>query len=92
MKFLFETQSKEGFTEEYLMNEIELYKRLSEEYDKGHVPKVCRILTCCGEDLILFNNTNTCPICGADYNMSGDRLAPREQWGEETGEYWQDSY
>jgi hypothetical protein len=24
--------------------------------------------------------------CGADYNMSGQMLAPREQWGEETGE------
>ena len=29
--------------------------------------------------------TNTC-LCGADYNMSGQRLAPRSQWGEETGE------
>jgi len=29
--------------------------------------------------------TNTCR-CGADYNMSGQQLAPRSQWGEETGE------
>lgn len=29
--------------------------------------------------------TNTCD-CGADYNGSGQRLAPRSQWGEETGE------
>lgn len=29
--------------------------------------------------------TNTCE-CGADYNMSGQMLAPRHQWGEETGE------
>jgi hypothetical protein len=29
--------------------------------------------------------TNTCE-CGAEYNMSGQRLAPRSQWGEETGE------
>jgi len=25
-------------------------------------------------------------VCGADYNWNGTRLAPREQWGEETGE------
>ena len=28
---------------------------------------------------------HTCD-CGADYNWSGMRLAPRECWGEETGE------
>lgn len=27
-----------------------------------------------------------CDRCGADYNSSGQRLAPRAQWGEETGE------
>lgn len=32
-----------------------------------------------------MRNTNTCE-CGADYNMSGQRLADRGQWGEETGE------
>jgi hypothetical protein len=30
--------------------------------------------------------TNTCHDCHTDYNMSGQELAPREQWGEETGE------
>ena len=29
---------------------------------------------------------STCGKCGADYNGSGQLLAPREQWGEETGE------
>lgn len=29
---------------------------------------------------------NTCPSCGSEYNGSGQRLAPRSQWGEETGE------
>lgn len=33
----------------------------------------------------------TCPCeCGRDYNSSGQLLAPREQWGEETGECWAD--
>lgn len=30
--------------------------------------------------------TNTCPGCQQDYNPMGQVLAPREQWGEETGE------
>ncbi len=40
---------------------------------------------CCGEHVELHGFTNSCE-CGADYNMSGDMLAPRSQWGEETGE------
>lgn len=39
----------------------------------------------CGSEVELSGFTNTCQ-CGADYNMSGQLLAPREQWGEETGE------
>ena len=39
----------------------------------------------CGQEVELFSFTNTCK-CGRDYNMSGQRLAPRSQWGEETGE------
>lgn len=39
----------------------------------------------CGCDVYLTGFTNTCE-CGADYNMSGHLLAPREQWGSETGE------
>ena len=39
----------------------------------------------CGREVDLAHFTNTCN-CGADYNMSGQRLAPRQFWGEETGE------
>jgi len=39
----------------------------------------------CGAEVILERFTCTCE-CGADYNSSGQRLAPRCQWGEETGE------
>ena len=39
----------------------------------------------CGREVILDRFTNTFE-CGADYNGSGQLLAPREQWGEETGE------
>lgn len=39
----------------------------------------------CGREVVLSGFTNTCD-CGADYNSVGQRLAPRSQWGEETGE------
>lgn len=41
---------------------------------------------CCGREVELSNFTNTCE-CNRDYNSSGDLLAPRSQWGEDTGEY-----
>lgn len=40
----------------------------------------------CGTEVELCGFTNTCTSCEADYNSSGQRLAPREFWGEETGE------
>ena len=45
----------------------------------------------CGELVVLANFTNTC-VCGKDYNSAGQELAPREQWGEETGEHWSECY
>lgn len=42
-------------------------------------------LCSCGEEIEFSRFTNTCS-CGADYNSSGQLLAPRSQWGEETGE------
>lgn len=39
----------------------------------------------CGRKVYLYGFTNTCD-CGTDYNMSGQELAHRSQWGEETGE------
>lgn len=33
-----------------------------------------------------------CQKCGSEYNSSGQKLAPREQWGEETGETAADYY
>jgi hypothetical protein len=44
----------------------------------------------CGAEVTLSRFTNTCDGCGADYNSGGQLLAPREQWGEETGESWTD--
>lgn len=47
------------------------------------------VLRCdCGHHVALGHHfTNTCDNCHADYNSQGTRLAPRSQWGEETGEY-----
>lgn len=46
------------------------------------------ILRCdCGAEVILSSGwANECEKCGAEYNLGGQRLAPRSQWGEETGE------
>lgn len=41
----------------------------------------------CGRaEVELAGFTNTCRHCGRDYDSSGSLLAPRDQWGEETGE------
>jgi len=44
----------------------------------------------CGQRVYLTSGwLNTCE-CGRDFNGSGQLLAAREHWGEETGERWQD--
>lgn len=46
----------------------------------------------CKSDVILVDPmTNTCS-CGTEYNGFGQELAPREQWGWETGENLVDIY
>lgn len=45
---------------------------------------------CCKTEFELSRFTNTCPDCGTDYNSSGQQLADRSVWGEETGEQWCD--
>jgi hypothetical protein len=47
---------------------------------------------CCGQWLRCDRFTVTCDGCGTDYNQSGQALAPREFWGEETGEHWSECY
>ena len=41
----------------------------------------------CGRSVRLSHFTNAC-ACGRDYDYSGSLLAPRSQWGEDTGEHW----
>ena len=40
----------------------------------------------CGHQFELLAFTNTCSGCGKDFNQGGQGLAPRDQWGEDTGE------
>ena len=61
-------------------------------YENSFQYRVSPQIKCCGEWLSLHNFTNTCPQCQADYNASGQLLAPRSQWGEETGENWEECY
>lgn len=51
-------------------------------YNKEPMVIICN----CGTTLELPEFTNTCPGCNLDYNSMGQMLAPRDQWGEETGE------
>lgn len=46
------------------------------------------IIRCvCHEEIHLFSHwANQCPSCEREYNGSGQLLAPRCFWGEETGE------
>ena len=46
-----------------------------------------KVMRCdCGQEVWLYSVwSNECD-CGLCYNGSGQQLAPRSQWGEETGE------
>lgn len=61
-----------------------------EEITFRHVERAYTLVECdCGEEVFCQGFTSTC-ACGADYNSSGQLLAPRDQWGEETGESYSD--
>lgn len=64
-------------------------KRFRYEYrGSGRPEKRIVEIKCCSEWLECYSFTNTCDHCGQDYNFSGQMLAPRYCWGEETGEHW----
>jgi hypothetical protein len=45
---------------------------------------------CGGEIVCESPYGNDCNRCNGEFNQSGQRLAPREFWGEETGESYSD--
>ena len=75
-------RSKKLF-EDTMVNSNYQYEGIKESYNTWVEPGI--IKCSCDRELILFGFTNTCD-CGKDYNQSGQLLALRSQWGEETGE------
>lgn len=61
-----------------------------QRFDHSYADPAVIACDCCGAHVTLYGFTNTCEKCGTDYNMSGQELAPREQWGEEPGESYAD--
>ena len=53
--------------------------------DSYRVPAVGRCT--CGGEVVLDSFTCPCDSCHLEYNASGQLLAPRHYWGEETGEH-----
>ena len=62
------------------------------EFDYDYTYRVPATLKCCDTWMELSRFTNTCSKCGTDYNSSGQQLAARHFWGEETGEMWHECY
>lgn len=58
------------------------------EKNNINIYKMWRYIYCenCGEQVYLQDGFSNMCTCGADYNGFGQRLAPRSQWGWETGE------
>lgn len=50
------------------------------------VPAIGLCDACHAEVVLRDSFTNACGACGIEYNGSGQHLAPRSQWGDETGE------
>ena len=69
---------------------IELANYTISYYENKFDYRVPAKVRCCGSWLTLGKFTNTCESCQSDYNGSGQLLAPRRFWGEETGENWTD--
>lgn len=64
-------------------------RRVSVGKTKGGMDKMRPVVECshCQAEVLCDNSwANACEVCGTEYNSAGQRLAPREQWGEETGE------
>jgi len=58
-----------------------------DEVQSRYEPPVIQCLRCQSEVTLADAWLSTCSRCGADYNGSGQLLASRHLWGEETGEH-----
>ena len=61
-----------------------------DEVQSYYEPPVIQCLRCQSEVTLADAWLSICSRCGADYNGSGQLLAPRHVWGEETGEHFAD--
>lgn len=57
-----------------------------EVYNNSYMQPAIGLCNNCGIEVQLHGSTNTCEKCNTDYNLFGQELAPRSQWGYETGE------
>lgn len=61
------------------------YRGMQRYYNRYTEPAIGKCI--CGKEVVLDTNTNECEKCGKLYNSIGEELAPRRQWGWETGEH-----
>jgi hypothetical protein len=82
-----------GEVKEFKVKSYDELNKIDEQFpsDEWKRTKEGFVKCSCGRMIGCYNFTNTCS-CGADYNFSGSKLAPRSQWGEETGESWWECY
>ena len=63
----------------------ELVAEYQEFHNVNYEPAVIRCD--CGAKVTLWSSwASGCDRCGVEYNGGGQKLAPRDQWGSETGE------
>lgn len=60
-----------------------LHRFVDSHEERRTTPAVIRCQ--CGKPLTLCDSETVCN-CGREFNLCGQLLAPRSQWGEETGE------
>jgi hypothetical protein len=57
-----------------------------EEMWSGRMRRFKYLVCHCGHEMALYDSWSNECNCGTEYNGGGQQLAPRSQWGEETGE------
>lgn len=60
------------------------------EHRPGHAVRRVPVVRCgCGHSVACRDTwANMCDNCETEFNGAGQTLAPRSQWGEETGEHF----
>ena len=61
-------------------------KRVVRQEWTEFIPAVIECDACEARVVLESEWANACPSCGREYNGCGQLLAPRSQWGEESGE------